>query len=76
MKTKDELNALKEEFETVSRKLEELSEEELNSISGGMPINKETCPGFFICSMKGKCVIPDYAKTINRSKYLCPNPKW
>ena len=35
MKTKDELNALKEEVETVSRKLHELTEEELAQVSGG-----------------------------------------
>ena len=35
MKTKEELNALKEEFVTVSKKLHELSDEELEQIRGG-----------------------------------------
>ena len=35
MKTKEELNALKEEVETVSKKLAELTEEELEQVSGG-----------------------------------------
>ena len=35
MKTKEELNALKEEVETVSKKLDELTEEELAQVSGG-----------------------------------------
>ena len=35
MKTQEELNALKEEVETVSRKLHELTEEELAQVSGG-----------------------------------------
>ena len=35
MKTKEELNALKEEVETVSKKLHELTEEELSQVSGG-----------------------------------------
>ena len=35
MKTPEELNALKEEVETVSRKLAELTEEELAQVSGG-----------------------------------------
>ena len=35
MKTKEELNALKEEVETLSRKLHELTEEELTQVSGG-----------------------------------------
>ena len=37
MKTKEELNAQKEEVETVSRKLHELTEEELAQVSGGIP---------------------------------------
>ena len=36
MKTKEELNALKEEVETVSKKLAELTEEELAQVSGGL----------------------------------------
>ena len=36
MKTKEELNALKEEAETVSEKLHELTEEELAEVSGGV----------------------------------------
>ena len=47
MKTKEELNALKEEVETVSRKLAELSEEELTQVIGGMyttPPNRGKCP--------------------------------
>ena len=35
MKTKEELNALKEEVENVNRKLHELSEEELGQVFGG-----------------------------------------
>ena len=35
MKTKEELNALKEEVETVSKMLHELTEEELEQVSGG-----------------------------------------
>ena len=36
MKSKEELNALKEEVETVSKKLAELTEEELAQVSGGV----------------------------------------
>ena len=35
MKTKEELNALKEEAETLNRKPHELSDEELAQVSGG-----------------------------------------
>ena len=36
MKSKEELNALKEEVETVSRKLAELTDEELTQVTGGV----------------------------------------
>ena len=35
MKTKEELNALKEEVETLNRKLHELTDEELAQVSSG-----------------------------------------
>ena len=35
MKTKEELNALKEEVETLNKKLAELTEEELTQVTGG-----------------------------------------
>ena len=35
MKTKEELNALKEEVETLNEKLHELTEEELEQVLGG-----------------------------------------
>ena len=35
MKTKKELNALKEEVETLNKKLHKLTEEELAQVSGG-----------------------------------------
>ena len=36
MKSKEELNALKEEVETLNKKLAELTEEELAQVSGGV----------------------------------------
>ena len=35
MKTKEEMNALKEEVEILNKKLHELTEEELSQVSGG-----------------------------------------
>ena len=35
MKTKEELNALKNDVETLNKKLHELTEEELKQVSGG-----------------------------------------
>ena len=36
MKTKEELNAMKEEVETMNKKLADLTEEELAQVSGGV----------------------------------------
>ena len=36
MKTKEELNAIKEEIETLNEKLAELTEEELAQVNGGL----------------------------------------
>ena len=40
MKTTEELNALKEEVETLNKKFAELSEEELKQVAGGIKISK------------------------------------
>lgn len=40
MKTKEELNALKEEVETVNKKLAELSEDELKQVVGGLDFDR------------------------------------
>ena len=40
MKTKEERNALKEEAESLNRKLAELTEEELTQVSGGDSADK------------------------------------
>ena len=45
MKTKEELNALKEEVETLNKKLAELTEEELEQVSGGQRIPIYLFPG-------------------------------
>ena len=47
MKTKEELNALKEEVEALNKKLAELTDEELEQVVGGMyttPPNRGKCP--------------------------------
>ena len=38
-KTKEELNELKNEYETVTNKLNELSEDELKMVTGGVDLN-------------------------------------
>ena len=42
MKTKEELNALKEEVETLNKKLAELTEDELQQVCGGNYFNELT----------------------------------
>ena len=51
MKTKEELNALKEEVETVSGKLAELTEEEITQVYGGAENNS-----FNVCPKCGKTI--------------------
>ena len=49
MKTKEELNALKEEVETLNKKLAELNEEELEQVAGGIspiPLDPGDIPKF------------------------------
>ena len=45
MKTTEELNALKEEVETLNEKLQELTEEELEKVTGGIDLTIRICPG-------------------------------
>ena len=49
MKTKEELNAIKEEVEALNKKLAELTEEELSQVSGGEM-------DFFYVTGGGKCL--------------------
>ena len=47
MKTKEELNKLKEQYETLNNKLKELSDDELKIVTGGLceyrSLEKDTC---------------------------------
>ena len=57
MKSKEELNALKEEVETLNKKLHELTEEELAQVSGGgfLPVESEGNDViYFQCPLCGK----------------------
>ena len=59
MKNKEELNALKEEVETVNKKLHEMTDEELAQVSGG-----DGQMGYFAL----RCSNPDcYSHTISSS---------
>ena len=60
MKTKEELNALKEEVDTLNKKLAELTEEELKMVSGGRDYNCYV--GFEIVSNKDSTLLIDPVK--------------
>ena len=62
MKTKEELNELKEEVETVSKKLHELTEEELAQVSGGSAPGIGHEPGGFVPSFT---ITPDFETSVN-----------
>ena len=51
MKTKEELNALKEEVETLNQKLAELTDEELAQVSGGATATYIVKPGDTLSSI-------------------------
>ena len=48
MKTKEELNEIKEEVETLNKKLHELTEEELAQVCGGGSVDSNTEKEFHI----------------------------
>ena len=66
MKTKEELNTLKEEFETVSKKLAELSEEELAQVTAGVGATLGFLPIFVAAAVGGafECSLCDPKSTI------------
>ena len=59
MKSKEELNALKEEVETLNKKLAELTDEELAQVSGGgfLPVENDGNDAiYFQCPLCGRAV--------------------
>ena len=50
MKTKEELNAIREEMEALNQKLAELTEEELTQVSGGVSGGEYTTTATFTCT--------------------------
>lgn len=54
MKTKEELTALKAEVETMSRKLRDLTEDELAQVTGGVPfLTAPFNPGVILVETSG-----------------------
>ena len=54
MKTKEELNALKEEVETLNKKLAELTEDELKLVTGGIDLRKDLYENIIIGGSAGE----------------------
>ena len=67
MKTKEELNALKEEVETVSKKLHELTNDDLEKVAGGSA--DDICP---FCGMNLSELSPLFQK---QHKMCCERKK-
>ena len=59
MKTKEELNELKIEYESLSRKLAELTDEELEQVTGGVTIIKQN----LVVRRKQQQLYKNYDKT-------------
>ena len=62
MKTPEELNALKEEVETLNKKLHELTEEELAQVSGGFENLIKLIAGLVATPIGVTVTIPDHLK--------------
>ena len=61
MKTKEELNTLKEEVETLNKKLAELNEDEMKQVSGGL----QPKPGPVGAPTAMKCTNQDCGYSVN-----------
>lgn len=61
MKTKEELKAIREEVETVSGKLAELTDDELGEVTGGLRLKERFIP-ILLATTKGTPFIGDLRK--------------
>lgn len=69
MKSKEELNTLKEEVKALNKKLAELNEDELEQVAGGFPDRGECMFKDYCCGFGG-CMDKSYRE--NHSN--CPYP--
>ena len=68
MKSKEELNALKEEIETLNKKLAELNEDELEQVAGGI-LPKDYYENIILNSQeKDNNILQTYRKDIGSGK--------
>lgn len=62
MKTKEEMNALKEEVETLDKKLAELSEEELKQVIGGVKPSSKIVEDLPFDTYRERVIIRNHAE--------------
>ena len=74
MKNNEELNAIKEEVETVNRKLHELKDEDLEQISGGSGDKGKRAPINGKCPFCGAHIMPAGSDPRGEVRFWnCPN---
>ena len=71
MKTKEELNALKEDAETLNKKLAELTEDELKPVTGGTHVPARFCPHSSGCTT-APADCSGHSGTNHSSPFICP----
>ena len=67
MANKEELNAIKQQYETLNSKLKELTEEELKQVTGGANVRNSDGT---ITLLKGQCYYDSYSPFYNTYKIL------
>ena len=72
MKTKEELNAFKEEAETQCAKIANLSDEEMAQVEGGRSGSPLVCPDSSNCVRSRECVYSGQAKKDMRHRCIHP----
>ena len=74
MKTTEELNALKEEVESLNKKLAELTEEEVEQVSGGYYV--QVCSGSSSCAVYHHCAYTGNGEMKQRMQRFCVHPEY
>ena len=70
-KTQEELNELKNEYESVTNKLNELSVDELEYVTGGLSVGGAIAMG--LCNFE--CNLNPNTCTVKKNGGLCPKEK-
>ena len=68
-KTKEELNQLKNEYESLTSKLKELTEEDLKNVLGGNAVNNDQ----LLCPRCKEPIGTTLEQVIKSKSIICPN---